>query len=510
MKKSLLLITLLFSCTFLAAQTLYDQLVFVNEQWKHQADIDPALKRAPAKPMTESALVEFHLQQTEKLLRSRNVCELPPKLQTQRNLLLNVLHQYTKTGLFPVNTNHQYRQPYFIDAYNTYCAVGYLMKESGADHIARQISQSQNYNYLFDIAHPQFMEWVSTTGLTVDELTLIQPAYGEWPIAITEFHYNNSGTDVNEYIEVNMGSISAPYVTEIRFFNNSGFLYKTILPTYMHTIYTGTYKVASYVFPTSEDFADEGRIELYSGATLRTKYTYNATSLVLDDYNFFTTRTFNVGESESTSIGNSLTFCGNYSGFPALTLQVLPATINTINSCTILPLQLIEFTAAVNRSAVHLNWKTSLEFQSNHFEIERSINGIDFENVDQVKATGTSNEIKQYSFIDKYPGYKNHYRLKQVDADGKFTYSKIVFVKVEEVNPLAIAKISSDILHLYIHKEQSVLKSLALYDMYGRKIKELALKQGHQQVDISNIAGGKYILQLLTSDGEAFNKSFVK
>ena len=77
--KTYLLLLFVFISTFIAAQnvrTAFDQLVSVNEQWLNQKDLDPALKNTPAKPLSEQQLIQFHLYETENLLRKRNTAAL--------------------------------------------------------------------------------------------------------------------------------------------------------------------------------------------------------------------------------------------------------------------------------------------------------------------------------------------------------------------------------------------------------------------------------------------------
>ena len=58
-----------------------------------------------------------------------------------------------------------------------YCAVGYLIKASGYDSLAKRISSEHNYDYLADIRTPGVAEWAQTHGFRPDELAWIQPTY---------------------------------------------------------------------------------------------------------------------------------------------------------------------------------------------------------------------------------------------------------------------------------------------------------------------------------------------
>ncbi|SNS75807.1 hypothetical protein SAMN06295967_1241 [Belliella buryatensis] len=90
--------------------------------------------------------------------------------------------------------------------------------------------------------------------------------------------------------------------------------------------------------------------------------------------------------------------------------------------------------AGPEEACVEIKWSTLKEWESSHFEIERSIQGVDrFEMIDQVPAVNFSFEITNYQFRDdKLPlnTTRVYYRLKQVDLDGKFEYSKVLMVNV--------------------------------------------------------------------------------
>ncbi len=94
-----------------------------------------------------------------------------------------------------------------------------------------------------------------------------------------------------------------------------------------------------------------------------------------------------------------------------------------------LPIQLTSFTGSYSNGVADLNWQTSQEINSNYVELFRSFDGIDFVSVTKVKSAGNSNTIRNYSFQDHIvnaSGSHVYYRLKQVDNNGKETFSSIV------------------------------------------------------------------------------------
>jgi hypothetical protein len=529
MRKFNLLFAILF-CNFSHAQTkitAYEQLASVNEQWKYQTDVSKQLKNTQAEPLAEHQLQQLHLQETEKLLRNRNVSNLSTTLKKQRVKNLDILHRYWNRGLFPINDMHEGRQPYFIDKNNTYCAVGYLMQHTGADDIAKDVKATQNYSYLKDITHPKLMDWVAHSGLDIDELALIQlPYFGEAPAFITEMHYNNIGTDVNEYIEIRQtlfGGVPLEYFDKVLFYDQTNTLYKTLDISQMQTVGSGgPGGLYYYNFPANENFADEGYFELVNSVPtnkLLSKIVYNQNSvtyyrLANDLYTTnptYVNRIFNVGENESTAQGKSLTFCGLFGTFGNWSLQSTSSSAAVINGCLLVPITLSKFDYLLKNNTVALQWQTENEINSSHFEIERSTDGVNFERIGKVVAAGASTTTKQYKFVDDNPKYINHYRLKLVDLDATSTYSKILFVKVQQVSAIKVIENPvKDNLPLNITINASKIKNITLFDFMGRQLKTIKPFSGFQNVDIANLASGKYLVQLITTDGEGYNTAFIK
>lgn len=94
----------------------------------------------------------------------------------------------------------------------------------------------------------------------------------------------------------------------------------------------------------------------------------------------------------------------------------------------------ISATSSSDQQCAEIKWSTLKEWESSHFEIERSLNNADrFEVLDTVAASTYSFEIKEYQYVDhRIPANTTrvYYRLKQVDLDGSFEYSKVLMVNV--------------------------------------------------------------------------------
>lgn len=108
------------------------------------------------------------------------------------------------------------------------------------------------------------------------------------------------------------------------------------------------------------------------------------------------------------------------------TFDVLMKTYAALGG--IVPVELVSFKAEVGSNGVTLNWETATETNNKGFDIERSING-NWSKIGFVEGKGTTTELNSYSYSDKpSTSGKVSYRLKQIDLDGSFTYSKVVDV----------------------------------------------------------------------------------
>ena len=98
-----------------------------------------------------------------------------------------------------------------------------------------------------------------------------------------------------------------------------------------------------------------------------------------------------------------------------------------------LPIELISFDAIKSETKVKVTWITATEINNDYFEVERSADGKSFEVISTVKGAGNSSETLFYMTYDDFPQIgDNYYRLKQVDYDGKYAYSKVKVVSFKE------------------------------------------------------------------------------
>jgi hypothetical protein len=87
----------------------------------------------------------------------------------------------------------------------------------------------------------------------------------------------------------------------------------------------------------------------------------------------------------------------------------------------------------LDQQDVSLTWQTASELNAQHFEVMRSEDGFTWEKIGTVAATGTTNQLTEYQFVDEQPvrAALRYYQLKQVDFDGAFEWLPIISVNCE-------------------------------------------------------------------------------
>ena len=121
-----------------------------------------------------------------------------------------------------------------------------------------------------------------------------------------------------------------------------------------------------------------------------------------------------------TAIGNISNWTGSNNSRYDLTVQFIGP----------LPVELTTFSAVIKNKTVNLNWVTETEVNSCGFEVQRSAEPNKWEVLGFVEGAGNSNSPKEYSYTDDKvnPANAYKYRLRMIDNDGSYEYSKIIEV----------------------------------------------------------------------------------
>lgn len=172
-----------------------------------------------------------------------------------------------------------------------------------------------------------------------------------------------------------------------------------------------------------------------------------------------------------------------------------------------LPVKLSSFSAVRSKQIVSLNWSTEFEIGTKEFIVERA-EGTQFRSLGTININGNSSTKKSYSFNDKNENTGNtYYRLKNVDLDGKFTYSQIRTVKgIGVVNDVTVfpnpARSNSKISIVGVTANSSI----QLLDFSGKVLKNINSNTVNL-IDLSGVKNGTYLIRILDkSTNEVVNK----
>lgn len=179
-----------------------------------------------------------------------------------------------------------------------------------------------------------------------------------------------------------------------------------------------------------------------------------------------------------------------------------------------LPLKLLSFTSATKTNQIELYWQTDTELNVSRFSIEHSNDGLTFDDIGKKNSLNLYNSINKYNFQDHNPSQGvNYYRLKIVDIDGKFVYSKILQVEYNSSFSLIPLIVFPNPANKYIivkHPESSSKSELRIIDLKGSIIKIQSINKSITQteVDTKDLAPGIYQIQWL-GNKEMMTKKFI-
>jgi len=183
-----------------------------------------------------------------------------------------------------------------------------------------------------------------------------------------------------------------------------------------------------------------------------------------------------------------------------------------------LPLTLMAFNAQKKNSDVTLQWSTTMERNVSHFTVQRSIDGAAFDDDAIVFSEGNSEIRKDYSYTDKInglPGHLVYYRLKMVNLDAKFYYSKMVVVRLgdeKQANVLVFPNPTAHELRITIPVNwQNRTIAYNVYNANGILVKQKINSNAGQTeiLQVADLPAGIYIIK--TGNGsETTVQKFVK
>ncbi len=167
-----------------------------------------------------------------------------------------------------------------------------------------------------------------------------------------------------------------------------------------------------------------------------------------------------------------------------------------------LPVTFLSFTVTCSNHEKLLNWVTSSEIDNTFFVVEKSIDGNRWEQLGVVESIGNSSNATHYSFVDTKQAAIAYYKLKQVDLDGRSTYSQVLSLSNcdrELIGFTLVPNPASDNVFIQLHgitgKQQ-----VQIFNLAGAILKTTDLPQ-NMRINIGDLSNGIYCIKLINYPG---------
>ncbi len=360
-------------------------------------------------------------------------------------------------------------------------------------------------------------------------LIFCSKAYSQGIYILTFENASQSGTHFSW--DVRISAVSSPFVllsSNIRYNFNNNALSTTVAPTFNVTLPGYAFDASSFLGTVPNRYVNLG----FGPTATNTAVTVNTTGVVIGTISHprgpgmvnglpsdTRVRTWNVAGYTNYAPTASANNCTRIftADSPSIPVQA-GASVNLPN--ILLPVNLKSFSAEkAGERMARLNWVSATEINVSHYEIERSMDVVTFENVGRVSAYGNSTISTAYEFFDKkVPSVRTntivYYRLKMVDLDGTFEYSDIRGVNFGNDQSVGVSMYpnpTSQFLNLDISKGSSEEKGeLQVFDALGKLIlSKKVIGSGIETIDMGRMSNGVYHV-VLTQGDQVFKEKIIK
>ena len=192
-------------------------------------------------------------------------------------------------------------------------------------------------------------------------------------------------------------------------------------------------------------------------------------------------------------------------------------TLASTDRGTLLPIELLSFTADCNGKSVELAWTTASERNNDYFSLERSSDAINFKEIARIAGAGNSIEQLDYTYTDySANGGETYYRLVQVDYDGTRSVSEIVVAICDDTYGEPDVQVFPNPFHdnVTVHMDNFAdeTASIEVYDMLGRAVLTDTVSAGTDNevtLNFGTLSAGTYNVRVSTAN-YVVNKQVVK
>lgn len=210
--------------------------------------------------------------------------------------------------------------------------------------------------------------------------------------------------------------------------------------------------------------------------------------------------------NQKIKIGNDTKYRGNVDGVISgyfLTNNTTGSSPLGFVSMAMLPVNFTSFYISKSGQNIQLSWSTDKEINNNHFEVERSSDGLNWEKIALVFSTGNANNSNNYNYNDKtISSPVVYYRLRQVDINGRFMYSSIKTIRMgENISPVKVYGFEKNVV---IDLNSSIKGNLvvSVVNNNGQVISKQTFSNPSYKINLGmNVTSGAYIVHVSDNKG---------
>jgi len=272
--------------------------------------------------------------------------------------------------------------------------------------------------------------------------------------------------------------------------------------------FTGTYEaeIGGTVPGTDHDIINVTGMTTFSGLNIDVVLINGFVPVPPQEFTILTSTTISGTPTVSLPPNTGSVIWVSEVGADFVKIKALPAFV--------LPVELIYFAASAENEDTKLSWKTASETNNEGFEIQHSSNGIDWKILDFMEGAGNSVTEKSYTFNHINPGSGNHYyRLKQMDFDGNFEFSKVRSVDFnKEINGFLLSPNPSSTTNDIVLSFNDSFESgdLAIFDLSGKRILQRSISSQREIICTSDFPKGIYFVQVTSGRERMIEKLIIE
>lgn len=193
----------------------------------------------------------------------------------------------------------------------------------------------------------------------------------------------------------------------------------------------------------------------------------------------------------------------------------------TVQAGTSLPVRSVNLSSTSNASIVNLKWTTESEYNVDHFDIERSIDGRSFNVSATMKAAGNTTSTTTYTSTDDIRDIASKpvvfYRVKVVDIDGKYSYSNSIAIRLLKQSKAQVwpTPFSSQ-LNIQVEQQAGAILDVKIYNMTGVLVfnKRQVTTAGTNSIQlvgpVNKLAGGMYVIEIVSNYVKIYSETIIK